>query len=165
MKKIRKIYSLDESIKRYEQIILLRKKGKNLREIGEIFGVSRQAIEIRIKRGVPKKSKSSMTHGLGKIFSGRDLVREQVRIRDNHTCIDCSKIWVKGNRRFDVHHLNGMCGKKSKGYDKVSEMDGLITLCHRCHYNRPEHRCQTESFRDSVRCGHSLTKSESTVLL
>lgn len=45
----------------------------------------------------------------------------------------------EGRRLFDIHHLNGLCGKKSKGYDRVSEIDGLITLCHKCHYNRPEH--------------------------
>lgn len=72
-------------------------------------------------------------------LSGRDFTREKVRIRDNHTCQDCKKVWEQGTRRFDVHHLNGLCGKKSRGYDNSSEMDGLITLCHRCHFNRPEH--------------------------
>lgn len=73
-------------------------------------------------------------------LEGRDLHREKVRVRDNHTCQDCKKKWEIGKRRFDVHHLNGLCGKKSKGYDYKTELDGLITLCHKCHYNRPEHK-------------------------
>jgi 5-methylcytosine-specific restriction endonuclease McrA len=74
------------------------------------------------------------------IKKGRDLNREKVRVRDNHTCQDCGKKWEEGQRRFDVHHLNNLCGKKSRGYDKISEMDILITLCHKCHFNRPEHK-------------------------
>ena len=72
-------------------------------------------------------------------LQGIDRVREKVRVRDNHICQDCGKKWEKGKRRFDCHHLNGLCGKRSKKYDKVSEMKGLITLCHKCHFNRPEH--------------------------
>jgi len=79
-------------------------------------------------------------------ITGRDRNREYVRIRDKHTCQDCKKIWVKKTRRFDVHHLNGLCGKKSKGYDCVKDMQGLVTLCHKCHYNRPEHRCKDSKF-------------------
>ena len=72
-------------------------------------------------------------------LSGRDYTREVVRIRDKYTCQDCQRIWNSGERRFDVHHLNGLCGKKSRGYDSVIDISGLITLCHKCHYNRPEH--------------------------
>lgn len=71
-------------------------------------------------------------------MKGRDLNREKARIRDNHTCQDCGKVWIEGQRRFDVHHLNGLCGKKSRGYDK--SIEGLTTLCHKCHFNRPEHK-------------------------
>lgn len=71
--------------------------------------------------------------------TGRERVREIVRYRDNYSCQDCGKVWIKGTRSFDVHHLNGMCGKKSTGYDRMSEIDGLITLCHKCHFNRPDH--------------------------
>lgn len=66
-------------------------------------------------------------------ISGRDRTRELVRIRDNHTCQKCGEKWLEGNRRFDIHHLNGLCGKRSRKYDKVSEIDGLITYCHKCH--------------------------------
>ena len=76
-------------------------------------------------------------------IEGVDYTREKVRIRDNHTCQSCKKVWVKNTRRFDVHHLNGLCGKLSKKYDRVDSIDGLITLCHRCHYNHPSHTNQT----------------------
>lgn len=73
-----------------------------------------------------------------KMFQGGSRMRELVRIRDNHTCMNCKKPWA-GGRRFDVHHLNGQCGKKTKSYDRPSEFDGLITLCHKCHFNHPTH--------------------------
>jgi len=72
-------------------------------------------------------------------YQGKDRTRELVRIRDNQTCRDCGKLWQDGQRKFDVHHLNGLCGKKTHNYDKLSEMVGLITLCHKCHYNRTDH--------------------------
>lgn len=82
-------------------------------------------------------------------LQGRDRTREIVRIRDNHICQDCGKVWVKG-RRFDIHHLNGLCGKRSKAYDKVSDIKGLVTLCHKCHYNRPEHKCMNREWKGRV---------------
>lgn len=78
---------------------------------------------------------------LGKL-EGLDRPRELVRIRDKHTCQSCGKKWVEGTRRFDIHHLNGLCGKKSKNYDKSKYFEGLITLCHKCHFNHPEHSCR-----------------------
>lgn len=75
-------------------------------------------------------------------FQGLDRTREITRIRDGHTCQECglkrtpAMIAKYKYRSLDVHHLNGICGKKSRSYDKVSEMGGLITLCHKCHYNR-----------------------------
>jgi len=82
------------------------------------------------------------------MLTGRDYVRNKVRERDSFTCRDCGFIRtpsdvLKVNRKFksklkslDVHHLNGECGKRSRGYDRASEIDNLITLCHKCHYNR-----------------------------
>ena len=69
-------------------------------------------------------------------ISGRERTRYKARERDNFTCKDCGKVWKEGQRQFDVHHLNGLCGKKSRSYDKISGIDGLITLCHKCHFNR-----------------------------
>lgn len=76
-----------------------------------------------------------------KWLQGKDRTREVVRLRDEHTCQMCKKVWKESTskRRFDVHHLGGLCGKKSRKYDRLSEIDGLITLCHKCHYNHPEH--------------------------
>lgn len=81
-------------------------------------------------------------------LQGKDRTREIVRRRDNWTCQDCGKKWVLGQRRFDVHHLNGLCGKKSLKYDKISEIDGLITLCHKCHFNRPEHKSKKKYLKN-----------------
>lgn len=86
---------------------------------------------------------------------GREHTRMKVRERDNWTCKDCGFIrtpnevkkhnslqqTLKGKiKSLDVHHLNGQCGLKTLLYDRVSEMGGLITLCHRCHYNRHDNR-------------------------
>ena len=67
-------------------------------------------------------------------LQGRDKNREKARIRDKHICRDCGNKWEKGKRRLDCHHINGLCGKKSRRYDK--NINDLITLCHKCHYNR-----------------------------
>lgn len=68
-------------------------------------------------------------------MTGRDYVRELVRARDKYTCQMCGKLWQEGTRRFDVHHLQGLCGKKSKGIDRKQDMPILIALCHKCHFN------------------------------
>ena len=61
---------------------------------------------------------------------GRDKVREMVRMRDNYTCQWCGRKWVEGERRFDVHHINGT----SKDTRKVDRnFLNQITLCHKCH--------------------------------
>jgi len=89
-----------------------------------------KALEKRAKRFCREHSECL------KRFTGRDYVRELVRIRDNQTCQGCSEKWKPGERKLDVHHIKGFCGKNSRGYDNIKDMDTLITLCHRCHYNR-----------------------------
>ena len=90
-----------------------------------------------------------------KKLTGRDRTRMIVRIRDNFTCQDCKSIRYpkqakKENKRlYDIHHLNGLCGKKSHSYDRLSEISGLITLCHKCHFNRPEHKCMSKVFKEN----------------
>lgn len=74
----------------------------------------------------------------GSNLQGMDRTRQIVRLRDKNTCQSCGKVWVQGTRRFDVHHLDGLCGKLSRSYDKASSIGRLITLCHRCHLNLPE---------------------------
>ena len=78
-------------------------------------------------------------------YQGREYVRFLVRERDHFTCQDCRLVRTPemakqlGVRQFDVHHLNGLCGKLSRKYDKASTMAGLITLCHKCHFNSHDH--------------------------
>ena len=72
-------------------------------------------------------------------YTGISRTRELARIRDKQSCQDCKKVWMEGQRKFDIHHLNGLCGKRSQSYDKVTDMEGLITLCHKCHFNRTDH--------------------------
>jgi len=82
---------------------------------------------------------------------GRNYTRSLVRIRDKYTCQNCGFVrtekevlshnckikGLKGRiKNLDVHHINGLCGKNSRGVDSVNDMDILITLCHKCHYNR-----------------------------
>lgn len=70
------------------------------------------------------------------LSEGRDRTRELVRVRDNHKCQSCRRKWKLGERRFDIHHLRGMCGKKSRGYDRARDLKKLITFCHSCHMKK-----------------------------
>lgn len=72
-------------------------------------------------------------------FQGREKTREVVRCRDNHTCQNCKKEWIPGTRRFDCHHVNGMCGKKSRKYENLTHVATMVTLCHKCHFNMSDH--------------------------
>ncbi len=68
-------------------------------------------------------------------LQGFNALRERVRIRDNHTCQMCGKIWIKDQRRLDVHHLDiEREGKKDYQYDK-NNPHMMITYCHKCHYS------------------------------
>ena len=93
--------------------------------------------------------------------SGRGWARGKVRQRDNYICQDCgfrrtnkqvrthnkNIEGLKGRiKNLDVHHIDGECGKNSIGYDSVKDLSGMIALCHKCHYNRPEHKCKSEEF-------------------
>jgi len=107
-----------------EEIKKLIISGKTHLEVSKLFNISRQRVGQIVNNEL----------GGG---NGRDRIREQVRKRDNYTCQICKKIWVVGERRFDVHHLDEeMYGKnRSKlitRYDKNNK-DRLITYCHKCH--------------------------------
>ncbi len=139
---------------RYKKIITLKKRDFSLKEIGLLFSLSGE----RIRQIINKKPhlvscivcQKVLTYNRKKYcvkhipfqYAGRDRTRNLVRIRDKFTCQECGLVRtpkmckISSKRNLDIHHLNGMCGKKSKGYDKVSEMNGLITLCHKCHFNR-----------------------------
>lgn len=156
--------NLPERRKRYNSLVRLRTNHATLTEIGAMFGLSRERVRQILLAGEPKalehKGGVLFQHGFSKL-KGRDRARMMVRIRDNFTCQDCgstrkpsdvqianaSKSDLKGRiKHFDIHHQDGRCGKKSHGYDSTNDLSGLITLCHRCHYNRPEHRVQSPDF-------------------
>lgn len=93
------------------------------------------------------RSSIDKSHGFNtntaKRLTGRDYVRELVRVRDGHRCQTCGKQKKPDGKRLDVHHLNGLCGKRTKKCDKVADMPGLITLCHKCHF--AHHQFSTKS--------------------
>lgn len=147
---------------RLDRIKKYREEGMTFHEIGKILKISRQRVQ-QIFIGIPKYVKKPKLMGVcvvcketrfvskhlicgecrGRvlIIKGRDRTREIVRIRDGHRCQnkECSKQWVIGQRKFDVHHLNGACGKMTRKYDSIKDISGMITLCHGCHFNHPEH--------------------------
>jgi len=159
-----------KALKKYTRTKSLRDSGMTLKEVAKIFKVSYQAIGARLKKGRPlKKSFELKTMFWGKLKrfnSGRDRTRMLVRIRDNFTCQDCgerrtirqvtalnkNKRKLKGRKKlFDIHHIHGWCGKKSRGYDSINDLSKLITLCHKCHYNRPEHKVKSVEFSRKMR--------------
>lgn len=98
---------------------------------------SDREVVINIKRTYQRKRKVKVIvdpkHSCG--LSGLDFTREKVRIRDNHTCQICGKVWIVGKRRFDVHHKD-LDSEKTHKYDIYeNEKENLITLCHKCHLN------------------------------
>jgi hypothetical protein len=104
----------------------------------------RNPLDIKILTGRKRKALGLSNIKCQEGMGGRDYFRELVRARDKHTCQDCGKKWEKGCRRFDVHHLDEKMdgnGRKPGAlkYDKEN-MDRLITLCHKCHFNLPETR-------------------------
>lgn len=137
-----------------EKIELLRKKGETYRQIAHSFGVSLSCIyQIHNNKNINPlehklwSSEKRKLLGLPNIknyegMDGRNWTRELVRIRDNWTCQNCSRIWKKGERRFDVHHqdehLEGQDKFKYMGKIDKENMNKMITLCHLCHMNLPE---------------------------
>lgn len=124
----------EESLERFNKIIILRNQGVPTSTIGKMFGVTGSRIAQIKEAPKPPKRAAHIWNGAPKwLQQGRERTREQVRARDGYKCSFCKKKWEEGTRRFDIHHIMGMCGKKSRSYDKLSEMDSLITLCHKCH--------------------------------
>lgn len=126
--------NIEAEISRHKRIRYLRtRKGYSYVEIARIMRMTRIRV-IRLSRNRPIRENEIPPH-----FTGTYRTRELVRMRDNRTCQSCLRKWKQGERRLDVHHLGGMCGKKSKKYDRVADMPHLLTLCHRCHFNHKEH--------------------------
>ena len=107
---------------RFTRIGFMKNTGMSFQDIGLVLGISRQRVFQILHRKL----------------TGQNATRERVRERDNYICQKCGKKWEKGMRRFDVHHLNGSCGKLSRSYDKLNSLLNLITLCHKCHMNLEE---------------------------
>ena len=128
-----------ERLDRYFKIVELTYRGYAPKLIAELLGIGIGTVYKRLSKGAPK-SKAVLYQFLqgqpNYVKNGRDRVREMVRHRDHYTCQECGRVWNRTMRRFDVHHLNGLCGKKSRGYDSVGETDGLTTLCHKCHMSK-----------------------------
>lgn len=149
--------------------VSMKNNGSTFKEIGGKLGVTRQRAQ-QIYSWIPKPLAKKTCVICNAVFTdrfykkrcppcskefekkdGREYVRTLVRIRDNYTCQDCGErrdpetARKEGKRLFDTHHLNGLCGKMSRGYDKIGNMAGLITLCHKCHFNRPEHKTKAKT--------------------
>jgi len=129
-------------------------RGQTLQQIGNKYGVTRQRVYQIINDinpngpPIPPKYHRHFTRAkrkyLGfpnvkiKLEGGRDFIRELIRIRDRYTCQKCKKKWLKGRRRFDVHHADKKEEGKSHNKNCVSRdkkmLDRMITLCHKCHF-------------------------------
>lgn len=72
-------------------------------------------------------------------LSGRDRAREIIRIRAGRQCDKCKRYWKPGTRRLDVHHLSGLCGKKSRSYDSSKDRSKYRVLHHACHMSIHRH--------------------------
>lgn len=131
-----------------EKLINLSQKGFTYKEIGELFGISKQRVH-QIIRGyssykkvkgfddsllfVKHKLKPKITNPIK--MGQLDRIRELVRIRDNRTCQICNKVWKPGTRRLDVHHLDENKQQSRDCRWDSQNMDRLITLCHKCHFS------------------------------
>lgn len=143
--------------KRQKEVLRLIKQGKTQAQIAKLFNVTRQRIsQLKNKKYFQSRKinclacnkrftiftpKNKFCNGCSKHLSnidGRERSREIVRIRDKYRCQKCGLKWDENMRRFDIHHLNGDCGKYSRGYDKIKNIDNLITMCHKCHLNLDE---------------------------
>ena len=145
-----------ENLNRKQIIENLRNKRYTFQKIGEMLGVSRQRVQqissgykyiyplkerkikLNLKSPITKIPEDWIAPIMGnkpvweKGFGGRDCLSEKVRARDNHTCQICGKVWQKGQRRFDVHHIDEE-NESIFTCDNYKKFDRMITLCHRCH--------------------------------
>lgn len=127
-------------LKRITIIKNLRDKGYSYQEIGVKFNLTRQ----RIHQLFNSKKLPATQYIQNRKLTGRDYIREKIRARDNYTCQSCNRKWIKGERRFDIHHIDCV-KKKSKQYDNLEiEKDNMITLCHICHLHIEEHRLKMQ---------------------
>jgi predicted transcriptional regulator len=132
-----------EALERKEIIISLRNQRYTYKKIGNVLGITKQRVEQIFNN--KKKPASPITDIPNnwtpsfilkkyseKNISSRDRLAETVRIRDKQTCQICSKVWEKGKRKFDVHHLDEK-RESIKTCENYKKFDEMITLCHKCH--------------------------------
>jgi len=152
-------------LNRKQKMIKMRKEDKTFQVIGNYFGVSRERarqiihnIKTYIPTGISNAHSKKFMRRIEEIQKlgfeieniakltgmkggSRDRLRELVRIRDNHTCQICGKVWDRTKRRLDVHHLdenlesdNGRPCLMNKLFNR------MITVCHKCHLGLPHIR-------------------------
>jgi 5-methylcytosine-specific restriction endonuclease McrA len=107
----------------------------------------------------PRNTEINITTLTGFKSGSRDRIRVIVRIRDNHTCQSCKKVWEPGSRRFDVHHNDEKFDGKSP-FLSVKESDrdnieNMVTLCHKCHLNLPMTTAKMSGGRKTLELGLS----------
>lgn len=144
-------------VERRQQIEQMKKDGYRTAFICKHFGISRQRMHKILKE--PLKSETEYTRpsplletippeyrSYYSFLIGIGRTRFFVRLRDNFTCQTCgiyrppSTAKQKTHRRqLDCHHINGKCGKLSRAYEKMDAIPDMITLCHRCHFQRHDH--------------------------
>lgn len=145
---------LEIRIKRWEKFVYLRENGWTYSDIAKASGLSIPRVWQVVANGKPKPRRkwgNTLWNRFSKKRTGRSHVRDLVRGKDNFTCQDCKEIrtpefvaehnnkceGLRGRiKLFDVHHVSGLCGKKSRGYDSIRDLAVLVTLCHKCHYLR-----------------------------
>ena len=159
-----------QSFMRNQQIKQLHSEGKTYKQISSIFGITPQRI-YQIVRDIKdsdykehiycvickkeiiakRRNKYCQNHLYLGQMHGRDSLREKVRIRDNFTCQDCGKIWKRGTRRLDVHHEDREL-ESNRTYQASKDINGLITLCHKCHLSLPH-------IKEKMRAGWAMRLS------
>ena len=126
---------MDEKIKRQKTIKKLVEEGKTFRETALFFNLTKQRIHqifyTNYSHQIEKDTLRRKFPNLRRL-TGRGYTRELVRIRDGHQCKKCGKSWKKGEKKFEVHHLEIKKGN-SKKYDRILDIGKLITLCRVCH--------------------------------
>ena len=83
------------------------------------------------------KNNPAWKGGISKLPYGIEwtkLLKENIKIRDNFTCQECSKHQSKHKHSFHVHHIDN-----NKFNNK---MDNLITLCPSCHGKKQWQDCE-----------------------
>jgi hypothetical protein len=139
----------ETAISHWSQIVDLRKKGWQDKEIakylnikiGDVLRISKTVfyssnyslVSNKKKKSKKKKKKKKIKiHDPKYRITGTDYVKQIVRKRDDNICRICGTKHVEGKRKMDVvfdDHEKTF----GKEYVSVSEIDKLITVCHRCN--------------------------------